>query len=231
MEAYRIDPGAISLSWFFELTRVRRMLPSRKALHDQMEERFDILDKAGIRNLAELISTLGSKSKIQVFSSETGLEEEYLVLLKREAGSYIARPFPLSDFPGIPFEYTEALRARGIKTTRDLFEGAVLEGQRTELSRETGIPLSRIQELYSLCDLSRITGVGGVFARVVYEAGIRSTREFAGTDAYSHYRKYMEVIDRFGYAAGHFVEEDIQYCIDYASVICQVMDETNSPDS
>lgn len=130
-----------------------------------------------------------------------------------------ARPFPLSDFPGIPFEYTELLKSRGIRNTKDLFEKVQTEEQQAELSQDTGIPEYRLKELSSLCDLSRITGVGAVFARVVYEAGIRSTREFAGTDSSSLLNSCQKVIEKHGYVAGKLGEKDVLYGINYANVV------------
>jgi hypothetical protein len=221
MISYTLDPKRISLDLFLQLTRDRKMIPSRAELQENIEERFAVLKNAGISQLGELISTLGSRSKAEAFSQESGLPADYLVLLKREAGSYLARPFPLSNFPGIPFEYTEVLKSKGIKTSRDFFEKVQSPAQRSQVSEETGIPAARLEELWALCDVSRITGVGGVFARVVYEAGIRSSNAFAKTTAKDHYQKYMAIIEKFGYSAGHFSEGDIQFCIDYASVIAE----------
>lgn len=219
MNSYTLDPKHISLDRFKQLTRERQMIPSRVELQEEMEKRFKALRSAGISQLGELINTLGSKSKLDAFSKKTGLPADYLVLLKREAGSYLARPFPLSKFPGIPFEYTEVLKSKGIKTSRDFFERVQSPAQQSQVSKESGIPVARLEELWSLCDLSRITGVGGVFARVVYEAGICSVNEFSETKANSHYLKYLSVIEKFGYSAGHFSEGDIQFCIDYARVV------------
>jgi len=140
-------------------------------------------------------------------------------LLKREAGSYVARPFPLSSFPGIPFEYVELLKSRGITSTKDFFEQVQTAQPQEQLARDTGIPLYRIEELFTLCDLSRITGVGGVFARVVYEAGIRSIEEFVNTDIHIQLSRYRAVIEKHGYAAGKLGEEDLKYGIIYASVV------------
>jgi len=209
-----------------ELTRTRRMLPSRVELHNKMDKRFSVLRSAGISNLGDLLRRLGSKSKLEAFSTESGLAMDYLVLLKREAGSYLARPFLLSTFPGIPFEYSEVLKSKKLVNTRDFFERVRTGGQEIKVSKETGIPIARLKELHALCDLSRITGVGGVFARVVYEAGIRSTREFANTHAQEHYQLYKAVVDKYAYAAGHFSEEDIRYCIDYARVVVEADNES-----
>ena len=222
MEKYTLDPGRISLQRFFELTRARRMIPSRVALHEQPEERFRLLEGYGIRDVGQLIRALGTKSKIHTVASATGIPESYLVLLKREAGSYLARPFPLSDLPGIPFEYSEALKSEGIRNTREFFEGAQTDRQQEELSARTGIPVTRLQEIWSLCDLSRITGVGALYARIIYHSGIRSVREFANTDPATHNKKYLQVVGKYGYPDQPLSEEDIVYCIDYANVILEL---------
>ena len=219
MKQYSNDPAMISLEEFRKLTAGRNMLPGRVSLQEDMEERFDLLKGSGIENLEDLFRLLGSKPKIDNFSAQTGLSADYLVLLKREAGSYLARPFPLSNFPGIPYEYVEILKSRGIKNTKDLFEQVQTDQQQARLAESSGIPVYRLKELFTLCDLSRITGVGGIFARVVYEAGIRSTVEFAQTELSTQLSSYRAVIEKYGYAAGKLGDEDISYGINYANVI------------
>ena len=219
MKQYSIDPSLISLEEFKELTASRRMLPGRIVLHEQIDERFGQLKHSGMETLGDLLRILSSKSRIHSFAIQTGLPEDYLVLLKREAGSYLARPFPLSSFPGIPFEYAELLKSRGIKSTKDFFEQMQAEQQQAELSLNTGIPAYRLKELYSLCDLSRVTGVGGIFAMVLYEAGIRCTEAFASTDISKLLDSCQLIIEKHGYAAGKLGEEDLKYGINYASVI------------
>jgi hypothetical protein len=206
METYSLNPSLISLERFFQLIRTRRMLPGRLMLKEEMEERQNKLAVVGISNLKELIQQLGSKQKMESLSKRNNLPYPYLVLLKREAGSYLALPKPLSDFPGIPFEYTESLKSKGIKTTRDFFQGAQTGPMRVELASKTGIPEARLLELFVLCDLSRITGIGGTAARLFYEAGIRSVHEFAGIQS-------LQV--------SKLSEEDLSYCRDYARVIVE----------
>jgi len=218
MEKYTLDPFAFSLEKFYEITRSRKMIPSRVPLKENMEEQFQLLENQGIENLGLLISALDSKDKIMNMVSATGIPENYLVLLKREAGSYLAKPVPLSDLLGVPFEFTEVLKSRSIKNTRDFFEAVQTSGQRKEMSETTGIPENRLQEIFSLCDLTRITGVGALYSRIIYDSGIRSTRDFADTDVSFHVAKYKEVIEKYGYKVESLAEDDIQYCIDYARV-------------
>ncbi len=219
MNHYSIDPSLLSLEEFKELTANRRMLPGRVMLHKQMDERFGLLKRSGMETLGDVLRILGSKSKIHSFAIQTGLTEDYLVVLKREAGSYIAKPIALSSFPGIPFEYVELLKSRGINNTKDLFMQVQSEQEQKELSASTGIPAYRLKELSSLCDLSRITGVGGIFARVLYEAGIHSTEEFANTDIASLLNACQLVIEKHAYAVGKPGEEDMNYGIHYARVV------------
>ena len=129
-------------------------------------------------------------------------------------------------FPGVGI-FTPSIRRNGQLSVRfradaglirklnskNFFRGEIINTENIDADN------ARLKELWALCDLSRITGVGAVFARVVYEAGIHSVSEFAETQASSHYLKYMSVIEKFGYSAGHFSEGDIQFCIDYARVV------------
>jgi hypothetical protein len=213
MVYYSLDLSLISLDRFFQLTRSKRMLPGRVMLQEMMEERFAILVKAGITDLKILNRQLGSKQKMESFSARWDLPYPYLVLLNREVGSYQAKPKPLSDFPGVPFEYTERLGSIGIRNTRDFYELASSERKRSDLASKTGIPEARLSELYALCDLSRITGVGGAMARFCYEERFRSVTEFATAEPQQFSK---------------FPEEDIQYCIHYARVIveCELKSET-----
>ena len=219
MKHYGIDPTQISLEEFRELTASRRMLPSRLMLQEQMERRFGVLHRHGMEHLGDLLKILGSKSKIEDFSRRTGLSTDYLVLLKREAGSYLARPFPLSAFPGISFEYIELLKSRGIRSTRDFYEKLQTRQEQSEFSAASGIPPYRLLEIFTLCELSRITGVGGVFARILYEAGIRSAKDFASLDPSALLERSRKVIEKYGYEAGKLGEKDMQYGIIYARVL------------
>lgn len=219
MKSYGIDPALVTLEEFRKLIAGKEMLPARAALLEQTEERFAALKGSGIRDLGQLNRALSTRSKIGDLSQNTGLPVSYLILLKREAGSYLARPFPLSEFPGIPFEYVELLKSMGIRHTGDFFEQLQSEQQQETMAAGTGIPDYRLGELLALCDLSRITGVGGVFARILYEAGIRSTEAFAGMEIRATLLACHKVIEKHGYPAGKLGEKDIRYSQHYALVV------------
>ena len=228
VEHYTLDPELISLQRFYTLTRNKKLIPGRALLLNGIDKNFSALEKMGIENLKQLIAALGKKEKIEQVSGETGIPWTYLNLLKREAGSYLARPFPLSDFPGIPLEYTEVLKSKGIRNTRDFFESVQSPEQRMKISKLSGIPVSRLAEIFSLCDLSRISGVGGLYARVLYMSGIRSLRAFAETDILTHLQSYREILEKRAYPLKALGEEDLQYCIHYATFLLEI---NQNPDS
>ncbi len=206
MKHYTIDPFRVSLVHFLELTGDRKMPPGRQILHERMEERFRMLVATGITSLGELIRILRSTAKIASLTRTTGLPADYLTVLRKEAESYLARPFPLSQFTGIPYEYVASLSSKGLKNTRDFFEKMQTAEQRKAYTKIAGVPESRLNLLFILCDLSRITGVGPRFARILYDAGIRSVQDFA---------KNAGTLS----ASTPLREADIRYCMHYARVI------------
>ena len=189
---YHLNIEKYSLQKFKNNLKSRDMIPSRVSLKDELDERFKKLEINGISNLKELIDTLKTKPKIELFSNETGLTTEYLTLLKREAKSYLPNPVRLDKFPGIPTKYVERLEAEGINNSRQLFNEAKYRIERERLSQRTEIPIEIVNELVCLSDLARAYGVGPVFARIIYDVGIKSIKMFVENSAEEFIRIYEE---------------------------------------
>jgi hypothetical protein len=189
---YHLDIEKYSIQKFKNNLESREMIPSRVSLKDELDERFKALKIKGITNLKELIDALKTKPKIELFSHETGLTIEYLTLLKREAKSYLPNPVRLDKFPGILPKYVDRLEVEGIKNSRHLFNEAKDKNEREHLSRTTEIPIEILDELVSLSDLSRAYGVGPVFARIIYDVGIKSIKEFVENTPEDFIRIYEE---------------------------------------
>ena len=135
---------------------------------------------------------LKTRNKVEQFSRETGLSIEYLTLLYREAKSYLSKPIRLDKFPNMQPEYLERLDELGIRNSKQLFIEAQNKADRERLSHETDIPLDMLNEMVGLSDLSRIYGVGPVFARMIYDVGIKSVKEFTEHTADDFIRIYEE---------------------------------------
>jgi hypothetical protein len=78
------------------------LVPSRNSLLEDIKDRFKILKSHGIATLADLRKELKNSKKIPSFSEKTGIEEQYLKLLRREIESYFPKAIPLKAFDWLP---------------------------------------------------------------------------------------------------------------------------------
>ena len=204
---YSIDLSKISIDRYKEILKNQNLLPGRRMLLENLDNNFDRITNAGVRNLAELKSSLSSKQKLSAFAEKTGISEDYLTILKREMGSLEQKPVPFSDFPGIPGDIVSALLSKGIKSSKDVYE-------------MDNVP-DELQELYSLCNLVRINGVGSAAARTLYESGYKSVIEIAGAKA-AELLEGMNIVnaDKKYYKA-NLGEKDMQFIIDAANFIVE----------
>jgi hypothetical protein len=146
-----------------------------------MDGRFATLDAMGIKNLQDLSDALRTKKKLERFSRESGLPQDYLTVLRRRAGTYTPRPVPLKRLPGIAPEAIEGLAAVGFKDTRQLFERAQTHQDREKLVGLAGVTDDELLALVKLSDLARAPYVGPVFARLFYEAGADTLEKLANS--------------------------------------------------
>jgi hypothetical protein len=200
---YNLDLSAITVQEYKELLKGQNLLPGRRILWNDIDSVFETIGKQGIHTVAQLKNQLSTRQKILVFTEATNIPEEYLMVLKREVGSFDQKPLALSDFPGIDAAVVADLNNQGIKTTKDYIERDV----------------SPVGELLGLCDLVRINGVGAVAARAFYEAGYQSVGEVARADAATMLEKITEVNNINHYYKAQLGIKDMQFCIDYASLL------------
>jgi len=176
--SYHINPSKYSLQELKNDLLNRDLIPSRKSLKEDLETNFQILEGKGIQTLGDLITALKNKKRIGEFSSSSSISEKYLTLLRREANSYLPNPVPLDKFSGFGTSEINKLAAAGIKNSRQIFELAKNNPDPGSLPAELGISPETLAELVGLSDLSRAYGVGPVFARILYDAGVHSINEF-----------------------------------------------------
>jgi len=119
-DPYHIDLERFSLERFRHSLETGEVLPGRRILKEKIAERFKILESMGIRNLKDLIQALKSPKKLEQFSKKSGLPQDYLVILRREANSHIPKPVNLREIPGVNSVCVERLAAAGIKNTQHL---------------------------------------------------------------------------------------------------------------
>lgn len=199
---YTLDLNRIPLADYQTLLANQNLLPGRRILHDGLNRSFKALAAEQIDTLLQLKQRLSAPQKLAALAAATGISEEYLTILKREIGSLEQKPVPLSAFPGLDDALLASLCERGIATSKDGFEQAEADS-----------------ELFCLCDLARINGVGAVAARAFYEAGYRSVADVAGADAAEMLARVSASNAEHGYYKAKLGEKDMQFCIDFARLI------------
>jgi hypothetical protein len=182
MCAYHLDLSELSLDWLRRKIADHEIVPARRILQREMPERFRALREAGIETVADVVAALKDPGRVSAFAHKTGLPEEYLFWLVREARSYRPNPFALRDIPGLESTVISALERVGIKTTKSLFDRAAGRKERDRLSAETGIPASALRSAVGLADLARIRGLGKTFVRLFAESSVGSIAAMAKAD-------------------------------------------------
>lgn len=200
---YTIALDQISLADYQQLLERQDLLPGRRILHEQLPARFALLASSGLANLAQLSAALASPVKIATLCAKTGIPEAYLNLLRRELGSLTQKPVPLVDFPACDPALIHTLADAGLRTSKDYWE-------------QGGKPSA---ELFSLCDLVRINGVGAVAARAFYEAGFGSVSAVASANATELLAHVSAVNAEKKYYKATLGEKDMQFCSDYAKLL------------
>jgi hypothetical protein len=213
-ENYFVDTDKFSIDKFKNILCTKEILPGRIILKEKMDERFELLKSKNIMSLSDLLETLKTKQKIDKFSKETELSVEYLTILRREANSYVSVPVKLIDLPFIETDIINKLESQGIKDSKQLFEIAAKLKDRQKLSEKFKLPLDKLSELVSLCDLVRITGVGPVFARIIYDSGIYTVRNFLSCDSVELLERLSITNSEKGLTKAKFTLKDIEYCIE-----------------
>lgn len=213
--SYHIDPSKYSLRELKKDLLSRDLIPSRRPLKEGLETNLQILERNGIKTLGDLITALKNKNKTREFSTLSGISEKYLTLLRREANSYLPNPVTLDKFSGFEANEIQSLAAAGIKNSRHIFELAYNNPNPDTLPIDFGVSPETFSKLVGLSDLSRAYGVGPVFARLLYNAGIHSINEF---------RSYtpQQVIDLYESKTGKkadFSISDIKFSLDLVQVL------------
>jgi len=200
---YGIDLSRISIGEFRDQLKRQDLLPSRRPLLNEIDRHFAALDSEGIVTLLQLRQRLSTPKKICELAAVSGIPQEYLALLRRELGSLEQKPVLLADFPGTDPALLATLSAGGMRNSKDYWESCPAESD----------------ELYCLCDLVRINGVGAAAAKAFYAAGYRSAEEIAGASAPDMLASVSAANAQGSYYQAKLGEKDMRFCIDAARLL------------
>lgn len=213
---YYIDLEKISIDKYKETLKSADLLPGRMILKENIDKFFDILKKQTVKNLDELLKILKNKQKLQDFSKQSDLNENYLTILVREIKSYRPKPNKIKDFPSISDNLILKFENIGIKNTLQLFDKILTPKSRIEISKQSGIDENEVLKIAKLTDLSRIRWVNHTFAYVLFEAKYDTVEKVANADYTELYKTIKKLNDEREIYKAHIGLHDMKLCIEAA---------------
>ncbi|MFO7540760.1 MAG: DUF4332 domain-containing protein [Chloroflexota bacterium] len=181
--AYHIDAINISLDDLRERIEATDLIPSRASLTDKIREKMNALEEQGIVTLASLRDELKNSKRLATMSEKTGIDTQYLILLRREIQGYFPKPVALKVFDWLPKDEIVKLEQNEIGDTATLYEMTSSAKKRLELAKSTGVNSATLEILAQLADLMRVQWVSATFAWMLIVAGYDSVDKVAAANA------------------------------------------------
>ena len=179
---YHLDAERISLDEVRKRIEETDLIPSRTSLLDGISTKIKALKQHGVTTLASLQKELKNSRRLEALSNTTGIDRQYLTLLRREINGYFPKPPTLKDFDWLPGGEIATLEEKGIRHAAGLYETTSSLEDRTELAKSTGVDMAILEELFRLADLTRVRWVSPTTARMLVEAGYDSASKVAAAD-------------------------------------------------
>lgn len=216
---YYVDLESIPIMQYKQSIKTGYLPPSRKMLKENIDERFDIIEKQGICTAAQLLTAVKTKNRTEDFIAKTGIDHEYITLLSREIRSLIKKPTKLSEFSMISEQTQKKLAEAGIKNTTGVYDKVLSLEDRRKLAQSTGVSEEEIELVARLTDLCRIRWVNHTFAQILYDLGYKSAKDVSEADAETLHQSTNVYIKENGIYNGSIGLNDIRICIEAAGTL------------
>lgn len=196
---YHIDAENVNLADLRKRIEATDLVPSRVSLLNEIATKMKALEKHDITTLARLRYELKTSKRLEAVASATGIESQYLVLLRREIEGYFPKPCALKEFEWLPEDEIVKLEENGFTHAAALYDAISQSGSKAELMAKTNVDGAVLDTLLALVDLTRVQWVSPTAARMLVEASIESAASLAAADADELYLALVRVNqgDRF----------------------------------
>lgn len=149
------------------------LVPSRVLLLEDIAAKFNLMKLSGITSLKELYTVIKNKKKLTLFSINSGIDLEYLTILKREISSYIPKKIKLKEFQSVNRELLDHYESMGITNSIDLYNRFKTENIKEE----------SIITLFHLVQLTRIQWVSPLTAEMFIAADYNTPMKISESKA------------------------------------------------
>lgn len=206
--SYFIDFESMTLDELKALILSTDLVPSRLLLKEQIDENFEKISSMDIYRADILIKILKNKKKLEIFSNESGINQQYLILLIRELSGYLNTENKWKDFDMLPDSLIASLLQMNISNTKKYFEKYYADSSCLDpFGKDT------LDMLLALSDLSRIRWVNHTFACVLYKLGYHCVKEVSTADPYTLFEEVNAYNHTYKLYKGTIGLRDMERCI------------------
>ncbi len=190
--------------------------PSKQILLKDIDEKFKIISSMKVKNLKDLHELLKNRDEYPQLANKLNVPENYLVLLNREVENYIAESIPLKKLKVFSNIEIEDLTDFGIENTQELYEKTAKKDDRDRISSGACIDEKKIIKGLQLADLTRINGIGLIYAKVLLKMGITSKKDFENTSSKDLLKKFIVANKGIANTKSSMGIEDLNYSKKYS---------------
>ncbi len=188
------------------------LVPSRSTLKEGIDEKFSSLKDMGLDTVESLRRELKNSKNILTLSARTGVDAQYLTLLRREIESIIPKAFPIKDFVWLSEEVIDRLKKSGYKNSENLFTAFECCGI-DQIARNTEVNEKVLMELSHIVSLVRIQWISPLVARMLYLTGYTDIGKASSADAEKMCKEMDEINKKYGFFNGKIGLRDIKRII------------------
>lgn len=212
-----MDADAMSLEHLRKRLEGTDLIPSHQPLLEGIAKRFAALRAAGVKSVAALRIRLKNAKALAALATESGIDPEYLTLLRRVVEGFFPKPQPLSAFDWLDPSIVAKLEKADAKDTKQLFEAAM--PNLSAFEKKAGLSKQALTECVALADLSRVQWVSPTFARVLVAAGCSSAADVCKAKPDALYNAVLKANEGAKFYKGKIGLRDIKRLIAAAELV------------
>jgi rhodanese-related sulfurtransferase len=209
-------PETISLDDLRKRIKSTDLVPSRAVLLEEIDTVFEKLTRQGINTWLDLQKAIKNPKKIEDFAKKSGIDFQYLMLLRREIEGYHPKPFNLNVIDWVPQVVITKLLDDGITASDQLHVEYGDLQSRILFAEKTGINREMLDYLANLASLCRVQWVSPTAARMLIEAGYENCQKLASANADELFTAMDRVNENGKYFKGTIGLRDIKRLIEAA---------------
>lgn len=217
MVKYHIDSHSVDLNALQNRLQKTDLIPSHEPLLNDIAEKMTLINDAGLHSLEDLRTELKTATSLALLSKNTGIDINYLKLLRRAINGFFPKPRPLKDVDWLGTDAVVRLDKAGIKNTQQFFDTAC--GDVTGLVKRTGISQKNALELGAISDLCRIQWVSPTFARALTAAGFTNAAAVAQASPEDLYQAIIKANRQAKFYKGKIGLRDIKRLVAAAAYV------------